>query len=73
MNAGGLIRGLEFDRLGRADSTATVEKIYARTRHVLELAQQRNTSTMPIADELAEGFLLAARARGGFDSPPAGA
>jgi len=73
VNAGGLIRGLEFDRLGRADSTATVEKIYARTRRVLELARQRNTTTLSIADELAEAFLRAARARGGFDSPPAGA
>jgi len=73
VNAGGLIRGLEFDRLGRADSTATVEKIYERTRRVLGLALERNAATMTIADELAEAFLDAARARGGIDSRPSGA
>ena len=73
VNAGGLIRGLEFDRLGRADSTATVEKIYERTRRVLELARERNTTTMSIADEQAEAFLKAARVRGGIDSRSTGA
>lgn len=63
VNAGGLIRGLEFDRLGRADSTPTVEKIYERTRRVLELARERNTTTMTIADELAEAILQAARSQ----------
>ncbi|MGH9805593.1 MAG: Glu/Leu/Phe/Val family dehydrogenase [Candidatus Acidiferrales bacterium] len=62
VNAGGLIRGLEFDRLGRADSTATVEKIYARTRRVLELARERGLPTMAVADQLAEAHLAAARA-----------
>lgn len=65
VNAGGLIRGLEFDLLGRPDSTAAVEKIYQRTRRVLELARQRNAPTMAIADELAESFLQAARASRG--------
>ena len=70
VNAGGLIRGLEFDLQGRADSTKSVEKIYARTRRVLEMARQRGAPTMAIADELAEAFLEAARsrARGGIDS-----
>ena len=70
VNAGGLIRGLEFDLLGRADSTKSVEKIYARTRHVLELARERGATTMAIADELAEAFLQAARsqAQRGIDS-----
>lgn len=70
VNAGGLIRGLEFDLLGRTDSTETVRKIYERARRVLELARERNTTTTTIADELAEAFLKAHRAGRVVDSGP---
>lgn len=61
VNAGGLIRGAEFYLLKRADSMASLEKIYGRMRRVLELARERNASTARIADELAESRLKPAK------------
>lgn len=58
VNAGGLIRGAEFFLLGRAESMTSIVKIYARTRHVLELARDRAVSPAAIADELAQGRLV---------------
>jgi leucine dehydrogenase len=54
VNAGGLIRGAEFDLLKRSDSGPSLARIYHRMRRVLELAQQRRVSTARIADALAE-------------------
>ncbi len=57
MNAGGLIRGAEFDLLKRADSSESIARIYERMRKVLTLAQERGVSTARVADELAEARL----------------
>ncbi len=57
VNAGGLIRGAEFYLLKRADSRASLARIYDRMRRVLELARERRLSTSRIADELAEARL----------------
>ncbi len=57
VNAGGLIRGAEYYLLHRADSQASLARIYDRMRRVLELARQRCVSTARIADELAEAGL----------------
>ncbi len=57
VNAGGLIRGAEFYLLKRADSRPSLERIYDRLWHVLELARERRVSTARIADELAEARL----------------
>ena len=57
VNAGGLIRGAEFYLLKRADSQASLARIYDRMRQVLELARVRRLSTARIADELAEARL----------------
>jgi leucine dehydrogenase len=54
VNAGGLIRGAEFYLLRRADSRASLARIYDRMRRVLELARARKISTARVADELAE-------------------
>jgi leucine dehydrogenase len=62
VNAGGLIRGAEFGLLRRADSGPSLARIYERMHRVLEIAQQRQVSTMRIADELAESRLQEARA-----------
>ncbi len=57
VNAGALIRGAEFYLERRADSTASIARIYDRTRKVLELARERGVSTARVADELAEARL----------------
>lgn len=57
VNAGGLIRGAEYYLLNVKDSGPSLEKIYVRTRGVLELAQERCCSTAEVADELARGRL----------------
>jgi leucine dehydrogenase len=57
VNAGGVIRGAEFYLLGRADSTASLARIYDRMTRVLTLARERNLSTARIADEWAESRL----------------
>ena len=57
VNAGGLIRGAEFDLLKRADSSESIARIYERMRKVLTLAQERGVSTARVADELAEARL----------------
>jgi leucine dehydrogenase len=57
VNAGGLIRGAEFDLLKRADSSESIARIYERMQRVLTLAQERGVSTARVADELAEARL----------------
>ena len=57
VNAGGLIRGAEYYLLKRAESRASLAKIYERMKRVLELARERGVSTARIADELAEARL----------------
>ncbi len=54
VNAGGVIRGGEYYLLGRADSSASLARIYDRMKRVLALARERGVSTARIADELAE-------------------
>lgn len=60
VNAGGLIRGVEFEFLGRADSTPSLERIYDRMREVLQRARERRLPTARVADGLAEARLAAA-------------
>ena len=57
VNAGGLIRGIEFVLLHRPDSRLSLARIYDRAQRVLELSAQRNISPARIADELAEARL----------------
>ncbi len=57
VNAGGLIRGAEYYLLKRADSRASLARIYERMWRVLELARERRLSTARVADELAEARL----------------
>jgi len=57
VNAGGLIRGVEYMLLGRADSSASLARIYDRTKRVLQLANERKLSPARVADELAESRL----------------
>jgi len=61
VNAGGLIRGAEYFLQGIADSHPSLMRIHERTRHVLELARERNVSPAVIADELAEARLIRAK------------
>lgn len=63
VNAGALIRGVDYGVHKRPDSFATVARIYDRMRNVLELARERGVSTARVADELAEGALQERRAR----------
>jgi len=65
VNAGALIRGAEFYLQKRKDSTDSVERIYARTRHILELARERQLPPACIADQLAEARVREARAARG--------
>jgi leucine dehydrogenase len=57
VNAGGLIRGVEYMLLGCADSSSSLARIYDRTTRVLQLAAARKMSPARIADELAESRL----------------
>jgi leucine dehydrogenase len=61
VNAGGLIRGAEFYLLGRADSRASIARIYDRMKRVLALAQEQSISTARAADQLAEARLKQAK------------
>jgi len=54
VNAGGLIRGVEFFLQGRSESRGSISKIYQRMKRVMELARERGISTARAADELAE-------------------
>ncbi|MGH9776788.1 MAG: Glu/Leu/Phe/Val dehydrogenase dimerization domain-containing protein, partial [Candidatus Acidiferrales bacterium] len=54
VNAGALIRGVDYGVHKRPDSFASVARIYDRMRHVLQLARERGVSTARVADELAE-------------------
>jgi leucine dehydrogenase len=62
VNAGALIRGSEFYLQKRKDSTDSVERIYERTRRILQLARDRQLAPARIADELAEARVRRARA-----------
>lgn len=57
VNAGGLIRGAEFQLLKKPDSHVSIGSIYDRTMQVLTLAKHRAVSPARIADELAEARL----------------
>ena len=57
VNAGGLIRGAEFFLMGRANSWGSLERVYARTRRVLESAKEQGISTARVADQIAESRL----------------
>lgn len=56
-NAGGLLRGVEYFILGRADSHPSLARIYDRTREVFRVARERGISPARAADELAEARL----------------
>jgi glutamate dehydrogenase/leucine dehydrogenase len=56
-NAGGLIRGVEYFMLGRADSMPSLASIYDRTRNVFRAAKERGITPARAADELAEARL----------------
>ncbi|MGH9812010.1 MAG: Glu/Leu/Phe/Val dehydrogenase dimerization domain-containing protein [Candidatus Acidiferrales bacterium] len=62
VNAGALIRGVDYGVHKRPDSFASVARIYDRMRHVLQLARERGVSTARVADELAEKRLRKRRA-----------
>lgn len=55
VNAGGVIRGADFYLRGCRDSHASLARIYDRTKHILELARERDCSPARVADEIAEG------------------
>ncbi len=57
VNAGALIRGVDYGVHKRPDSFETVGRIYGHMRRVLELARERGVSTARVADELAEAGL----------------
>ncbi|MGH9789469.1 MAG: leucine dehydrogenase, partial [Candidatus Acidiferrales bacterium] len=63
VNAGALIRGVDFGVHKAPDSFASVARIYDRMRRVIELAVERHLPTARIADELAEEGLQKRRAR----------
>jgi len=63
VNAGALIRGVDYGVHKRPDSFASIARIYDRMRNVLQLARGRGLSTARVADELAEGELQKRRAR----------
>jgi leucine dehydrogenase len=62
VNAGALIRGVDYGVHKQPDSLATVARIYDRMRRVLELAHERGVSSARVADELAEEALQKRRA-----------
>ncbi len=63
VNAGALIRGVDFGVHKAPNSFASVARIYDRMRRVIELAVERHLPTARIADELAEEGLQKRRAR----------
>jgi leucine dehydrogenase len=54
VNAGGVICGGEFHLLGVRDCGPSLERIYGRTRRVLEAAAERRVPPQQIAEEFAE-------------------
>lgn len=54
VNAGAVIRAVEFHLQNKADSGPTLRQIGYRMNQVLTLAEERNVSTARIADDLAE-------------------
>jgi leucine dehydrogenase len=60
-NAGGVIRGGEFELLGRARSWDSIERIHDRMLEVAKLAARRGVPTARVAEELAERRVRAAR------------
>jgi glutamate dehydrogenase/leucine dehydrogenase len=52
-NAGGVIRGAEYELLGRAQSWTSLEKIHDRMLQVARLASRRRISTHEAAEHLA--------------------
>jgi leucine dehydrogenase len=59
VNAGGLIRGVEWYLLRLPDSLPSIAKIYGRTLRILEIAAREQRTTAEVADAMAEAFLLA--------------
>lgn len=57
VNAGGLIRGAEFHLLHRADSMASLLRIYDRMKRVIELSREKQLATARVADQIAESRL----------------
>ena len=56
-NAGGLIRGVEYFIMGRADSRSSLASIYDRTREVFRAAKEGGITPARAADQLAEARL----------------
>ncbi len=54
VNAGGVIRGVDFYFLGLRDSQANLARIYHRMKRVLEISRDCGISTARVADEFAE-------------------
>lgn len=54
VNAGGVIRGVEYFLLGREDSLKSLPAIGTRLRTVVELARKSGESTAAVADRMAE-------------------
>jgi leucine dehydrogenase len=52
-NAGGVIRGAEYELLGRAQSWTSLEKIHDRMLHVAHMASRRHLSTQEAAERMA--------------------
>jgi leucine dehydrogenase len=57
VNAGGLIRGVEWYLLRIPDSLPSIAKIYTRTLHILKTAAREQRTTAAVADAIAESFL----------------
>lgn len=57
VNAGGLIRGVEWYLLRRPDSLSSIAQIGGRTLRILETAALAQRTPAAVADEMAEAFL----------------
>lgn len=57
VNAGGLIRGVEWYLLRRPDSLPSIAQIHGRTLRILEVAGREQRTTAEVADAMAEAFL----------------
>lgn len=62
-NAGGVIRGAEYELLGRAQSWRSLERIHDRMLQVARLASRHRGSTHAAAESLALARVRAARVR----------
>ena len=62
-NAGGVIRGAEYELLGRTQSWTSLEKIHDRMIHVSRLASRRRISTHEAAERLALARVRAGRGK----------